>query len=98
MATVSTPSANAVHRPDGRRLARQPVPRGAGPSGSGKSSLVRAGVIPTLKGDDFPGSKTWTHPADHSRGAPLKRAGCPARPSLPRRVDAADPRRRCASG
>ncbi len=31
-----------------------------GPSGSGKSSLVRAGVIPALKRGDLPGSKTWT--------------------------------------
>src|ERR1700730_15587255 len=30
-----------------------------GPSGSGKSSLVRAGLIPSLKRDEFPDSSKW---------------------------------------
>jgi hypothetical protein len=30
-----------------------------GPSGSGKSSLVRAGLVPALRRDDLPGSETW---------------------------------------
>lgn len=30
-----------------------------GPSGSGKSSLVRAGLIPALWNDEIPGSKDW---------------------------------------
>lgn len=30
-----------------------------GPSGSGKSSLVRAGLIPSLRGGDLPGSEMW---------------------------------------
>jgi WD40 repeat protein/class 3 adenylate cyclase/energy-coupling factor transporter ATP-binding protein EcfA2 len=30
-----------------------------GPSGSGKSSLVRAGLLPTLAGGALPGSDTW---------------------------------------
>ncbi len=31
-----------------------------GPSGSGKSSLVRAGLLPALRGDAIPGSAEWT--------------------------------------
>lgn len=31
-----------------------------GPSGSGKSSLVRAGLIPALKAGALPGSETWS--------------------------------------
>ena len=30
-----------------------------GPSGSGKSSLVRAGLVPALRQDALPGSKKW---------------------------------------
>jgi WD40 repeat protein len=30
-----------------------------GPSGSGKSSLVRAGLVPALRRGDLPGSETW---------------------------------------
>jgi WD40 repeat protein/serine/threonine protein kinase len=30
-----------------------------GPSGSGKSSVVRAGLVPALRGGAFPGSETW---------------------------------------
>lgn len=30
-----------------------------GPSGSGKSSLVRAGLVPALKGGSLPGSENW---------------------------------------
>jgi WD40 repeat protein/DNA-binding SARP family transcriptional activator len=30
-----------------------------GPSGSGKSSLVRAGLVPTLRAGALPGSRTW---------------------------------------
>ena len=40
-----------------------------GPSGSGKSSVVRAGVLPALKNGLLPGSKTWIQitirPADN---------------------------------
>jgi len=32
-----------------------------GPSGSGKSSVVRAGLIPQLKGGVLPGSETWSY-------------------------------------
>ena len=32
-----------------------------GPSGSGKSSVVRAGVIPALKADALPGSQDWRY-------------------------------------
>lgn len=31
-----------------------------GPSGSGKSSLVRAGLLPALRGGALPGSESWT--------------------------------------
>ncbi len=32
-----------------------------GPSGSGKSSVVRAGLVATLKGGALPGSEAWTY-------------------------------------
>src|SRR5205085_1534686 len=32
-----------------------------GPSGSGKSSVVRAGLIPALKGGALPGSDQWSY-------------------------------------
>ena len=31
-----------------------------GPSGSGKSSLVRAGIVPALRRGALPGSESWT--------------------------------------
>ena len=31
-----------------------------GPSGSGKSSLVRAGLVPALRRGGLPGSGSWT--------------------------------------
>ena len=48
-----------------------------GPSGSGKSSLVRAGLIPALREDAIPGSRTWpitemfpgTHPFEELEAA-----------------------------
>lgn len=33
-----------------------------GPSGSGKSSLVRAGIVPALRGGALPGSEGWRYP------------------------------------
>jgi WD40 repeat protein/DNA-binding SARP family transcriptional activator len=51
-----------------------------GPSGSGKSSVVRAGLIPALRAGALPGSETWfytemtpgRHPFDELEGALLK--------------------------
>ena len=48
-----------------------------GPSGSGKSSVVRAGLLPALAGGVLPGSEKWTqvlmrpgeHPLEELRGA-----------------------------
>ena len=37
----------------------RPLPRGRGPVGSGKSSAVRAGLIPTLRAGALPGSDRW---------------------------------------
>ncbi len=53
-----------------------------GPSGSGKSSLVKAGIIPSLRDDAIPGSKDWfvismtpgTHPLDELEVALLQLA------------------------
>jgi len=42
-----------------RRLQHQRVLVVGGPSGSGKSSLVRAGLIPELAAGALPGSETW---------------------------------------
>ena len=51
-----------------------------GPSGSGKSSLVKAGLIPAVLDGDLPGSENWyaidlmpgTHPLDQLEIALLK--------------------------
>ena len=40
-----------------------------GPSGSGKSSVVRAGLIPALKGGALPGSKRWLYATTFKPGA-----------------------------
>ena len=51
------------------RIAGAPVLAVVGPSGSGKSSAVRAGLLPALAGGVLPGSDTWTRvllrPGDH---------------------------------
>lgn len=60
----------------GRLIARLSEPRAearflavVGPSGSGKSSVVRAGLLPRLRGDALPGSARWfvvdMHPGSH---------------------------------
>jgi WD40 repeat protein len=43
------------------RLASQRLIAVVGPSGSGKSSLVRAGLIPALKAGALPGSQDWNY-------------------------------------
>jgi WD40 repeat protein/DNA-binding SARP family transcriptional activator len=43
------------------RLAALPVLAVVGPSGSGKSSLIRAGLLPALARGALPGSARWTH-------------------------------------
>ncbi len=42
------------------RLVGAPLLAVVGPSGSGKSSVVRAGLLPALAGGVLPGSHTWT--------------------------------------
>ena len=42
------------------RLAGAPLLAVVGPSGSGKSSAVRAGLVPALRADVLPGSAAWT--------------------------------------
>ena len=60
-----------------------------GPSGSGKSSVVRAGLLPALAGGVLPGSENWTQAlirpgrASAARAAPGHAA---ARPRAPRRA------------
>ena len=56
-----------------------------GPSGSGKSSVVRAGLIPALRGGALPGAEAWciisllpgTHPFDELDIALARVAGTP---------------------
>jgi WD40 repeat protein len=43
------------------RLRRHCLIAVVGPSGSGKSSVVRAGLIPALRGGALPGSETWRY-------------------------------------
>lgn len=47
----------------------------AGPSGSGKSSLVRAGLLPALKGDVIPTSARWRYAIMTPGRNPLKALG-----------------------
>lgn len=47
----------------------------AGPSGSGKSSLVRAGLIPALKKGQVPGSEYWMYGILKPGRAPLEELG-----------------------
>jgi WD40 repeat protein/DNA-binding SARP family transcriptional activator len=59
------------------RLVGTPLLGVVGPSGSGKSSVVRAGLLPALAGGVLPGSEGWTqvlirpgeHPLDELRRA-----------------------------
>jgi hypothetical protein len=57
-----------------------------GPSGSGKSSLVRAGLLPTLADGVLPGSVHWTQvllrPGEH----PLRELARAAHPAQPQRT------------
>jgi len=43
------------------KVSQSPFVAVIGASGSGKSSLVRAGLIPSLKNDQIPGSGKWRH-------------------------------------
>ena len=43
-----------------------------GPSGSGKSSVVRAGLLPALAGGVLPGSDTWTQAVMRPGSQPLR--------------------------
>lgn len=47
----------------------------AGPSGSGKSSIVRAGLIPALKKNGIPGSEHWLYLTMKPGRAPLDELG-----------------------
>lgn len=76
-----------------------------GPSGSGKSSLVRAGLIPALKCDAVPGSSTWAYdifcPGDDPLQAfaqPLVARLEPAALSVARLVEARELADRLAAG
>ena len=66
------------------RLVGAPLLAVVGPSGSGKSSVVRAGLLPALAGGVLPGSHNWTQalirPGRASGGASsgARRAGSPA--------------------
>lgn len=42
-----------------RAIGEHPLAAVVGPSGSGKSSMVRAGVIPALRSGSLPGSERW---------------------------------------
>ena len=72
------------------RLVGAPLLGVVGPSGSGKSSVVRAGLLPALAGGVLPGSEDWPQVADPARAstrcAELQRAlaGLERRP--PRRA------------
>ena len=56
------------------RLVGAPLLAVVGPSGSGKSSVVRAGLLPALAGGVLPGSDQWAQGADAPRRAAAARA------------------------
>ena len=56
------------------RLVGAPLLAVVGPSGSGKSSVVRAGLLPALAGGVLPGSDSWTQARDPPRRASAARA------------------------
>ena len=68
-----------------------------GPSGSGKSSVLAAGVVPSLKGGSLPGSDRWlfatvvpgAHPLEEVETAVSKSAGLPV--GLGHLLEEADP-------
>src|SRR5207344_3633790 len=51
------------------RLVGAPLLAVVGPSGSGKSSVIRAGLLPALAGGVLPGSESWAQaivrPGEH---------------------------------
>jgi WD40 repeat protein len=51
------------------KLAAQPMLALVGPSGSGKSSVIRAGLIPALRAGALPGSAAWRYLAPFTPGA-----------------------------
>ena len=56
------------------RLVGAPLLGVVGPSGSGKSSVVRAGLLPALARGVLPGSEDWQQAAHPARRAPAARA------------------------
>jgi WD40 repeat protein len=52
-----------------QKLASQPMLALVGPSGGGKSSLIRAGLIPALKDGALPGSSEWRYFPPFAPGA-----------------------------
>jgi WD40 repeat protein/DNA-binding SARP family transcriptional activator len=66
-----------------------------GPSGSGKSSAVRAGLVPALAGGVLPGSATWPRvllrPGEHPLAALRRALGSDAQDPIPDRLARLDP-------
>jgi WD40 repeat protein/transcriptional regulator with XRE-family HTH domain len=66
-----------------------------GPSGSGKSSVVRAGLVPALRQGSLPGSSNWTvldvipgsHPFEEVEAALLRQAVNPPASLLPQLME-----------
>jgi WD40 repeat protein len=66
-----------------------------GPSGSGKSSVVRAGLVPALRQNSLPGSSNWTildvipgtHPFEEVEAALLRQAVNPPASLLPQMME-----------
>ena len=54
------------------RLVGAPLLAVVGPSGSGKSSVVRAGLLPALAGGVLPGSDRWTQALIRPGEQPLR--------------------------
>ena len=59
------------------RLSDHPIVVLIGASGVGKSSLVRAGLIPALRSGALPGSAAWRMDLQDSRRKPARRGCCP---------------------
>ena len=57
------------------RLVGEPLLAVVGPSGSGKSSVLRAGLLPALAGGVLPGSNGWTQALIRPGERPLRELG-----------------------
>ena len=69
-----------------------------GPSGSGKSSAVRAGLLPALRRGEIPGSERWAFGVMQPGTRPFRELAAALRVAMPDNVDGLEARLRQAGG